>query len=74
MLAAGRAAQRMGEIQGIEPCTIHRLLGYQPRRANGSGEPGGQGGGQRLMNGSGNRAGLPLALKLLPPPAPSAFC
>ncbi|KAL4458529.1 hypothetical protein ABPG75_013394 [Micractinium tetrahymenae] len=32
----GRAAQRMGEIQGIEPCTIHRLLGYQPRGSNGS--------------------------------------
>lgn len=29
----GRAAQRMGSIQGIEPSTIHRLLGYQPRNA-----------------------------------------
>lgn len=28
----GRAAQRMGTIQGIEPSTIHRLLGFQPRR------------------------------------------
>ena len=27
----GRAAQRMGTIQGIEPSTIHRLLRYQPR-------------------------------------------
>lgn len=28
----------MGDIQGIEPCTIHRLLGYQPRRErNGDG-------------------------------------
>ncbi|GAB4821863.1 hypothetical protein N2152v2_008909 [Parachlorella kessleri] len=32
----GRAAQRMGAIQGIEPCTIHRLLRYQPRRGPGS--------------------------------------
>lgn len=37
---AGRAAQRMGSIQGIEPSTIHRLLGYQPR-----GSLGGVGGG-----------------------------
>ena len=35
----GRAAQRMGVIQGIEPSTIHRLLRYQPR-----GESGGDGG------------------------------
>ena len=27
----GRAAQRMGTIQGIEPSTIHRMLGYKPR-------------------------------------------
>ena len=26
----------MGSIQGIEPCTIHRLLRYQPRRGPGS--------------------------------------
>jgi hypothetical protein len=25
----------MGTMQGIEPCTIHRLLGYQPRGAEG---------------------------------------
>lgn len=30
----GRAAQRMGDIQGIEPSTIHRLLGYRPRNNN----------------------------------------
>lgn len=42
-LTAGRAAQRMGEIQGIEPCTIHRLLGYQPRGAAGSAEDGSSG-------------------------------
>ncbi|PSC71270.1 exodeoxyribonuclease V subunit alpha [Micractinium conductrix] len=36
----GRAAQRMGEIQGIEPCTIHRLLGYQPRKGGGGGDAG----------------------------------
>lgn len=24
----------MGAIQGIEPCTIHRLLGYQPRKGD----------------------------------------
>ena len=24
----------MGMIQGIEPCTIHRLLRYAPRRAS----------------------------------------
>lgn len=29
----GRAAQRMGVIQANEPSTIHRLLGYQPRRS-----------------------------------------
>ena len=34
-LAAGRAAQRVGEIQGIQPCTIHRLLGYQPHGGDG---------------------------------------
>ena len=36
---AGRAAQRMnaGDMQGIEPCTIHRLLAYQPRKAGGGG-------------------------------------
>ncbi|KAI3435893.1 hypothetical protein D9Q98_001951 [Chlorella vulgaris] len=39
----GRAAQRMGSIQGIEPSTIHRLLGYQPRGSLGGG--GGGGGG-----------------------------
>lgn len=32
----------MGAIQGIEPCTIHRLLGYQPR---GSGSGRGQAAG-----------------------------
>ena len=30
----------MGEIQGIEPCTIHRLLGYQPRKGGGGGDAG----------------------------------
>ena len=29
----GRAAQRMGRVQGIEPCTIHRLLRYTPAGA-----------------------------------------
>jgi ATP-dependent exoDNAse (exonuclease V) alpha subunit len=32
----GRAAQRMGVIQGIEPSTIHRLLKFQPRGENSS--------------------------------------
>ncbi|KAG7669856.1 hypothetical protein Ndes2437B_g06050 [Nannochloris sp. 'desiccata'] len=32
----GRAAQRMGVIQGIEPSTIHRLLKFQPRGDNSS--------------------------------------
>jgi len=31
----GRAAQRMGVIQNIEPSTIHRLLKYQPRGMKG---------------------------------------
>jgi hypothetical protein len=33
----GRAAQRMGSIQGIEPSTIHRMLGYRPHRGPGDG-------------------------------------
>ncbi|KAL6776271.1 hypothetical protein ACKKBG_A20460 [Auxenochlorella protothecoides x Auxenochlorella symbiontica] len=28
----GRAAQRMGSVAGVAPCTVHRLLRYVPRR------------------------------------------
>lgn len=32
----GRAAQRMGRISGVEPCTIHRLLRYTPAGEGGA--------------------------------------
>jgi len=63
----GRAAQRMGVIQGIEPSTIHRLLKFQPRGetssssgaadaagdgdGDGSSTPGAAGASEVLMNG-----------------------
>lgn len=53
---AGRAAQRIGEIQGVEPCTLHRLLGYQPRRAADGG--GGADGGPSEGDAGAEEAGL----------------
>jgi ATP-dependent exoDNAse (exonuclease V) alpha subunit len=55
----GRAAQRMGVIQGIEPSTIHRLLKFQPRGESSTSATAaaasGNGGGDGIE--SGNAAG-----------------
>ena len=61
--AAGRAAQRMGEIQGIEPCTIHRLLGYQHRgsSSDSSGSGGSSSGAGLELDSAGDEAGLGAA-------------
>ncbi len=50
----------MGEIQGIEPSTIHLLLGYQPRGGRGSHTGGSAGGsaGSEQLDAASEEAGL----------------